>query len=195
VTFPQEIEVRLDGVSPCRPGLRHDENPRSSTFPVGLIARRRFRGSACVPRAVFGVPPNTFRPAFSLRSIRGAIQRNQSGKGWGARRAPRRSGRSRSPNLAVFRGHPLKMSRNQNPRFFLDTSRLYANLLRVTTWHIWPGRDGTKTWVLGDNLHLRISSLIRHGKKNGCMERLPQTIRLLIHNPPSPGLRRACNRP
>jgi len=36
----------------------------SSAFPLDLIARRRFLGSACVPRAVFGVPPNTFRPPF-----------------------------------------------------------------------------------------------------------------------------------
>ena len=33
----------------------------------------------------------------------------------------------------------------KNPRFSLDPLRLYANLLRVTTWLIRPGGDGTKT--------------------------------------------------
>jgi hypothetical protein len=38
--------------------------------------------------------------------------RNQSGKEWGAGRAPRRSGLSRSPNLSVLRRHPLKTAKN-----------------------------------------------------------------------------------
>jgi len=32
----------------------------------------------------------------------------------------------------------------KNPRFSLDNPSLYANLLRVTTWHTGPGGDGTK---------------------------------------------------
>ncbi|MGD0411500.1 MAG: hypothetical protein ABSC18_07325 [Verrucomicrobiota bacterium] len=32
----------------------------------------------------------------------------------------------------------------ENPRFSLDNLRLYANLLRVTTWHAGLGGDGTK---------------------------------------------------
>ena len=37
----------------------------SSTFSVDMMGKGDF-GSACISRAVFGVPPNTFRPAFFL---------------------------------------------------------------------------------------------------------------------------------
>ena len=68
----------------------------------GSDLARTIPGSACVPHAVFGVPPNTFRPAsLQTRPIRGRIHRKEPGKEWGARRAPRRSGRSRSPILAA----------------------------------------------------------------------------------------------
>ena len=39
---------------------------------------------------------------------------------------------------------PPPLTHYKNPRFSLDASRLYANLLRVKRWHIGPGGDGTK---------------------------------------------------
>ena len=70
-------------------------------------------GSACVSHAVFGVPPNTFRPVSPRpRPNRSTIHCRESAKKWGAGRAPPRPGRSRSPILAVLFGNPRRVSRN-----------------------------------------------------------------------------------
>jgi hypothetical protein len=75
----------------------------------------------------------------------------------------------------------------KNPRFSLDDSSLYANLLRVTTWHLWPGGGGTRTGVLGGKLHLGRSCPAKHGEKSdspafsfagGCPQTTPRATQV-----------------
>ena len=128
----------------ARSGLRARSNAARAVlkfFDVfsGSDLARTVPGSVCVRHAVFGAPPNTFRPAsLQTRSIGGRMQRKEPGEEWGARRTPRRSGRSRSPILAA--GGSWNATLGKNAALACNYSGRDASPKR-------PGGDPLRRWT------------------------------------------------